>query len=856
METPKPNNASVPKMIDRYEIRDRIGAGGMGLILKGFDTRLKRNVAIKMISDRVKDESVRKNIRERFINEARAAGGLSHPNIVQVYDFGEVNDIIYIVMEYIEGETLEQLIKARGPMNFEELLRLSKEVSSGLAFAHKRGIVHRDIKPSNVIVEASSGIAKILDFGIAKFVDEEEMKLTSTGMVLGSTHYLSPEHITGRNLDRRSDIFCLGTLLYEASTGVLPFRGSNSSSILYKIVHFNPPPPKEVRGEISQDFSNLISKCLQKKNTDRFQQAEEIYDQIVEIERTALGSGGRAGELAGEAQLLQQSFSIRDSQLLSALQSGRKLSPQQVQRFRGKRTYDPLLSEGLLGEDELASVISECLHLPWIPKGRLKSIRIQKKAFSLLPASVLEENSVLPFYIDEERGSVSMVIDGYTDIQKNAQITELFSSYNFNIYIGGRPTIARLIKARQERGLDATTDSGLLSTTGDLGDQLDVAERRVLLFEPKENYQKALTSLFKGYESSLTIVSTVEEALQKIRSEKFNHIWANRELVGDEIAFESLVIKTNPSCDLRFFDSLGQELFEDSVHYLKFRDFFARVIMSYLRQGNEEQQKIAQRFASLAVRIARTITTNQKELDEVYFASLIYKWERLQKGPRRLADTLYGVYRFKHISASMQERYDGRGPLGLKQSQLPLATRVIACLSVFDKINPSHENWTKEQVDQLSESYDKFSGKQLDPILTSAVLDLIQPRSNALQNTKVAIVDPNREEAETLQAHLKRIKANATIYEDGQQAFSSFQKEQPDMIISEVLVPKLDGFSLAARLQSDSKLKEIPLVFYSKSGRPEHSLKAIKLGAEDFLTKDSEPQLLLAKFEKLLKKKS
>lgn len=848
METPKIKDKSIPKKLGRYEIHEPIGSGGMGMIFKGFDTKLKRPVAMKMISDKVKDESVRSNIRERFLNEARAAGALSHPNLVQIYDFGDLDEITFIVMEFIEGETLEQLLKSKGPSNLQQLFQITKEIGSGLSFAHKRGIIHRDIKPSNIIIEADTGMSKILDFGIAKFVDEEDMKLTSTGMVLGSTHYLSPEHITGRDLDGRSDIFCLGTLLYEASTGVLPFRGSNSSTILYKIVHFDPPPPHEVRPQLEMEFSRVIMKCLQKNPKDRYQRSQDLVDAIGEIEDSFRKKTDPSGSHSGEVKAFQQSYYVRDSQLITSLQTHKKITAQQAARYRGKAAYPLIVRDSLVTEEDMAAIVAECLNLPWIPKGRLKSLKVDPEATKLLDLQLMQTYHVLPFYVDHQHKKLSMLIDGVTDFQKDPDVLELFRQFEVKIYVSGRNTLARMIELR----------GGAHGATGEVLGGEDFVElqgnesKRVLLLEPKENAQSALLSLFQGNESSLVICSTAERAQEKIKAERFNHIWLNRSLVGDELAFESAIIKSNPSCDVRFYDHLGQELFEDSIHYSKFKDFFIRIVELFMGQGTPEIRKLSEDFATLAVRVARAVTENRKELDEVYFSALFYKWEKLRTNSRALSDYLYGVYRLRHIKNCYPERFDGRGPMGLKAHQIPAASRVITCLSIVDKLNPKMEPWSAENLKRLQESYHQYSGKQLDPVITAQVLEIIQPQSKQKARASVVIVDADEQFAKELQAHLKRVQIQADVFVDAREAFKQIQSKAPSLIITEVSPGGLDGFSLLTRLKTNSQLKDLPVVFISNSQHAQHSTKAIQLGAEDFISKSNDIQFLIAKLEKII----
>lgn len=849
MDKPNLNDKQIPRKIDRYEIRDRIGAGGMGLIFKGYDTRLKRPVAIKLISDRVRDESVRRNIRERFFNEARAAGALSHPNIVQVYDAGEVNDVVFIVMEFVEGETLEQVLKSKGPLTPEQLIRVAREVSSGLSFAHQAAIVHRDIKPSNIIIEAKSGVAKILDFGIAKFIDEEEMNLTSTGMVLGSTHYLSPEHITGKNLDGRSDIFCLGTLLYESSTGMLPFRGSNSSTILYKIVHFDPPPPHEVKKDIRQDCSQIIMNCLKKKNTERYQKADDViraFDDLQkEIRSPTSMTWQRQG--GGEAKLLEQSFFIRDSQLLSALVTQKKLNSLEASQYKGKRAYDAIIKDGLLTEDDLSATISECLQIPWISRGRLKGLRIDSAAFEKIPVEEQKKYFCTPFYLDEKTAKISLIIDGITDFQASPNISSFLQKNEFQIYLAGRNAILQLIESK-EKG--KAQDPGILADVLETNDfNLD---KKILLLEPNPDFQQALVKLSSSMEKALSIVNQVEDAKHKLQTEKFHHVWVNRNEIGDELEFELLVLRNNPSSDIRVYENLGVEIFEDSVPYLKFREFFLRLLQIFLKQGSPDERKMAQNFGALAVKVAKAITQNQKELDEVYFAALFYFWEQSRTKGRQVSEIFEGIYKFQYIFECLSERFDGRGPLGLKRDSIPVASRCLAVLSLMLKINPHMKSWTATQFEKLKETFQISSGKQLDPLVTAQVLELIRPQEKNQAAKKIVLIDSDTEYSAQLKAHLKQVDLQATVYADGVSALAGIKKNPPDLIISEILVSKLDGFALAARLQGDEALKNIPLVFLSESKRADHSTKALQLGAQDFISKDSEPQFILAKLERLI----
>jgi len=858
METPKSQSGEIPPKLDRYELQTRIGAGGMGLIYKGLDTRLKRPVAIKIISDRVQDREVRRNIRERFFNEARAAGGLSHPNLVQIYDCGEAEEFAYIVMEYIEGETLENLLKARGQLSLEDLLKISKEIANGLAFAHKKGIVHRDVKPSNVILEAHSGIAKILDFGIAKFVNEEEMKLTSTGMVLGSTHYLSPEHITGKNLDGRSDIFCLGTVLYEAATGSLPFRGNNSSSILYKIMNFDPQAVSEIRPELHSRFSTLIMKCLKKNPAERFQKCEEIDREILGIQQMVISErqANTSGPQPRSTQALKSYF-VRSSQVLSLLQAEKKITTEQVTELRGRPSlFDLILRENLITEDELAKTIADCLDLSWIPRGRLKALKISDRAVKLLPGQVMREQNILPFFHDPEKKQVSVLIDGCSDFQKNPDFLEISQNIQIQFYVAGRATLQKLIDAKlRTRESSPTTGESpaLVQNTAERLNTLSIGGQRVLLLDNQMHNREAVIKLFKRNENSLVIASELSEALAKIRKERFDYLWINRSLIGDELEFELLALKQNANAEIRYYDQLANELFEESIPYRKFSEFFNRVIQDFLTAGAPFAKTKAEALANFALRVAETATENRRVQDQVYASVLFWKWEHLTGNAGTSINLFDNICRLRHVFDCIGERFDGRGPLGLRDRQIPLASRLITALSLVDTIHPDHAMpWTETELNDLKRKFDHYSGKHLDPQIVSRILEFLRPQQKT-KSAKIAIVDFDSAYSKNLAAHLSNISSETKIYADGLAALSGIKKDKPDLIISEVLLAKLDGFSLCARLQADQLLKSIPLVFLSESTTPEHSTKAIQLGAADFISKSSEPQFIIAKLERMLK---
>ncbi|MFQ6038559.1 MAG: serine/threonine-protein kinase, partial [Candidatus Aminicenantales bacterium] len=220
----------------KYRILDTLGRGGMGLVVKAEDIKLKRTVALKFLSPELTQNL---EARERFIHEARAASALDHPHICTIYEIDETEDgQMYIAMAFYEGGSLKERIR-QGPLSLEETLETGIQVAEGLARAHEKDIVHRDIKPANVMV-TRDGSAKIVDFGLAKLAGTTRM--TRTGTTLGTVAYMSPKQILGEEVDSRSDVWSLGVCLYEMITGELPFRGENEQAIIYAILNEEPKP--------------------------------------------------------------------------------------------------------------------------------------------------------------------------------------------------------------------------------------------------------------------------------------------------------------------------------------------------------------------------------------------------------------------------------------------------------------------------------------------------------------------------------------------------------------------------------------------------------------------------------------
>jgi serine/threonine-protein kinase len=257
--------------LGRYRILGELGRGAMGVVYRAEDPMLSRTVAIKTIN-MVADAEERAEYEKRFYQEAKAAGGLSHPNVVTIYDIGHAGDVVYMAMEYVEGTELRSLL-ARGRLDAATAVDIVAQVAEGLAYAHARGVIHRDVKPANIMVPRD-GPAKIMDFGIAR-MRASDVK-TQTGMLLGSPKYMAPEQLLGGAIDQRCDIFGLGVVLYEALTGAPPFSGADITQIMYQIVHAAPPPPSAVSSRVPPMLDLVVARALAKEPAARYQDAREL----------------------------------------------------------------------------------------------------------------------------------------------------------------------------------------------------------------------------------------------------------------------------------------------------------------------------------------------------------------------------------------------------------------------------------------------------------------------------------------------------------------------------------------------------------------------------------------------------
>jgi len=274
-------------MLGRYEILAELGKGAMGVVYRAIDPLLSREVAIKTVN-MSSDPQEMAEYEARFYQEAKAAGGLNHPNIVTIYDIGKSSNVAYMAMELLDGVELRALMKPGEPIAHARAVELAAQVADGLAYAHQHGVVHRDVKPANIMI-LSSGMAKIMDFGIARMRTAEVR--TQTGVVLGSPRYMSPEQVSGRRAEPRSDIFSLGVILYEMLTGKPAFTGDDVTSVMFQILNVAPPAPSTLVPGLPEMLDFIVAKALAKTPDDRYQDAAEFSRDLRSAKAAPAGAG-------------------------------------------------------------------------------------------------------------------------------------------------------------------------------------------------------------------------------------------------------------------------------------------------------------------------------------------------------------------------------------------------------------------------------------------------------------------------------------------------------------------------------------------------------------------------------------
>ena len=305
-----------PKKLGKYEIRGELGQGAMGIVYDGFDPMIGRRVALKTVRREQLDRAEVEEILARFKREAQAAGRLNHPNVVQIYEYGEDEGTAFIAMEFVEGRELRDHFDASERFPMAEIVRIMGQLLEALDYSHKNGVVHRDIKPANIIL-LKDGTVKVADFGIARI---ESSNLTQAGSVLGTPSYMSPEQFMGQTVDGRSDLFSAGVILYQVLTGEKPFTGA-LTTIMHKVLKEDPAAPSELNVQVPRPFDALIRKALAKRPDERFQSGREFAGALKQA------AAGQAAPEDGDATLVNDAEATLVSAAEQTLATGMPVAP-------------------------------------------------------------------------------------------------------------------------------------------------------------------------------------------------------------------------------------------------------------------------------------------------------------------------------------------------------------------------------------------------------------------------------------------------------------------------------------------------------------------------------------------------
>ncbi|MFC1555829.1 protein kinase [candidate division KSB1 bacterium] len=308
----------IGETISHYKILEKLGEGGMGVVYKAEDTKLKRMVALKFLTHPAVSTEAEKT---RFVHEAQAAAALNHPNISTVFEIDEADDRTFIAMECIEGQSLREKIDS-GQLKVDEALEIATQIAKGLLKAHEKGIIHRDIKPANIMI-TEDGTVKIMDFGLARIAGAT--KVTKNGSTLGTVYYMSPEQARGEETDHRSDIWSLGVVLYEMLTGQLPFKGEYESAVLYSITNIEQEPVTGIRSGIPLDLEKIVNKCLDKSADDRYPSVEGLLVDLRRLKKdTSKVSTTGSAESYASAETKEPSIPTVETQKTTAPPSGNR----------------------------------------------------------------------------------------------------------------------------------------------------------------------------------------------------------------------------------------------------------------------------------------------------------------------------------------------------------------------------------------------------------------------------------------------------------------------------------------------------------------------------------------------------
>jgi eukaryotic-like serine/threonine-protein kinase len=282
----EPSHPELMGRLGRFDIERVIGVGGMGIVLKAYDTELHRVVALKVLARHLANNA---SARKRFAREAQAAAAVLHPNVIPIYNVESESDNPFLVMQYVNGQSLQAKVDEQGPLSIAEALRIAKQTAAGLAAAHQQGLVHRDVKPANILLEENVDRVLLSDFGLARAVDDAS--LTRTGIVAGTPHYMSPEQARGDALSFASDLFSLGSVMYFMLSGHPPFRAQNAMGVLNRICHDPHRPLDQINSSIPVEVAAIVDRLLDKNPLDRFASMSQVEQEMDSL-LTALQAGG------------------------------------------------------------------------------------------------------------------------------------------------------------------------------------------------------------------------------------------------------------------------------------------------------------------------------------------------------------------------------------------------------------------------------------------------------------------------------------------------------------------------------------------------------------------------------------
>jgi serine/threonine protein kinase len=367
---------SASTVIGRYQVVDRLGQGGMGTVYLARDPGLDRLVAIKVLRGDFEDEE----LRERFAREARSISRLRHPNIVTIFEYGDHNGHPFIVMEYISGESMAEMIARRVEMTVARKLQMIEELCAGMAYAHRAKIVHRDIKPANIMLDEESGLVKILDFGIARDLDSS---LTRFTQVVGTPSYMSPEQANGQPLDHRSDIFSIGSVFYELLGHRQAFEGKNQLDVMDRITRGEPTPLSTLCHGLSPAIHSIIDRALQKDAANRYQDLEAM--------RADIFRARESGTSNSEATVVMPSP--------KAIQATTPQPPNQLEKRRASQIKAHLdVAEAALQSGDSDAAVESCEQVLLLDATNARALQL------LDSAHVAQQRSAIEGHIQRARG--------------------------------------------------------------------------------------------------------------------------------------------------------------------------------------------------------------------------------------------------------------------------------------------------------------------------------------------------------------------------------------------------------------------------------------------------------------------